>query len=126
VRLRVTVADGNSDFLQQIVSLLNTKFEVVSTATDGKAALESICKHRPDVAVLDLKLPGINGLEIVERAATCISSPQVVMCCTESDPDFIDAAFQAGILGYVLKKRIASDLVRAAETVACGERFLSA
>jgi DNA-binding NarL/FixJ family response regulator len=59
--------------------------------------LESICKHRPDVAVLDLKLPGINGLEIVERAATCISSPQVVMCCTESDPDFIDAAFQAGI-----------------------------
>ena len=57
----------------------------------------------PMWAVLDLKLPGINGLEIVERAATCISSPQVVMCCTESDPDFIDAAFQAGILGYILK-----------------------
>jgi DNA-binding NarL/FixJ family response regulator len=120
------VADGNSDFLQQIVSLLDRKYEVVSSATDGESALESIYKHRPDVAVLDLKLPGINGLEIVARTSTCVPRPHIVMCCTESDPDFVDAAFQAGILGYVLKKRIATDLVRAVETVARGERFLSA
>lgn len=124
--LRVTVADGNSDFLEQIVSILNGKFEVLSTASNGTSALESICKHRPDVAVLDLKLPGINGLEIVTRAANCVQRLPVVMCSTESDPDFIDAAFEAGILGYVLKSRIATDLVRAIETVARGERFVSA
>ena len=120
------MADGNSDFLQQIVSLLTGKFEVVSIATDGKSALESICKHRPDVAVLDLKLPGINGLEIVRQAANCVPQLPVVMCSTESDPDFIDAALHAGILGYVVKNRIANDLIRAVEAVARGERFVSA
>lgn len=124
--LRVTVAESNSDFLQQIVSILSGKFEVVSIATEGKSALESICEHRPDVAVLDLKLPGINGLEIVREAANCVPRLPVVMCSTESDPDFIDAAADAGILGYVLKNRIASDLIGAIEAVARGDRFVSA
>ena len=120
------MADGNSDFLQQIVLLLISKFEVVSTATDGQSALESICKYRPDVAVVDLKLPGINGLDIATRAVNCAPRLSVVMCCTENDPDFVDAAFRVGILGYVLKSRIATDLIRAVETVASGERFVSA
>ena len=125
MKLRVTVADANRDFLTHIVSLLQSEFEVIATATDGESALKLICKHRPDVAVLDLRLPGINGMEIMKQTGNCGSRPSFVMCTIENDPDFVDAASRAGARGYVLKNRIATDLIAAVKAVAAGDCFVS-
>lgn len=119
------VADANEEFLAQIVSLLEAEFDVISTATDGESALKQICKECPNVAVLDLRLPRVNGIDVIKKTANCNSQPSFVMCSTESDPDFVDAALRAGAGGYVLKNRIAADLISAIRAVARGKRFIS-
>jgi CheY-like chemotaxis protein len=69
MKLRIVVADDNPEFLDVVVSMLRIEFEVVATAADGKAALKSICRHRPDVAVLDLTMPALNGLNVAKEVA---------------------------------------------------------
>jgi len=69
MKLRIVVADDNTAFLAKIVSVLTTEFEVVATAADGRSALECIRLYRPNVAVLDLEMPGLNGLEVTRELA---------------------------------------------------------
>jgi DNA-binding NarL/FixJ family response regulator len=125
VKLRIVVADANEGILAQIVSFLEPEFEVIATATDGKSALALIAKDGPDIAVLDLRLPGINGIEVIKRISEFDAQPFFVVCSTEDDPDFVEAASGAGAQGYVLKARIATDLIPAVRAAARGDRFVS-
>src|SRR5258708_5788087 len=121
MKLRIVVADDNIAFLTKLVSVLATEFEVVSTAADGKSALECICLCQPNVVVLDLQMPGLNGIEVAEELTKCPSSPAVVICSVENAPEIVEAARQAGALGYVFKSRIAEDLIVAVKSVARGQ-----
>ena len=123
--LRIVVADDNTAFLAKLVSVLATEFEVVATVADGKSALESIRLCQPNVVVLDLGIPGFNGIEVMKELTKYPSSPAVVICSIESDPEIVEAARQAGALGYVFKRRIAQDLIAAVKSVACGQAFVS-
>jgi DNA-binding NarL/FixJ family response regulator len=125
MKLRIFVADDNTAFLAKIVSVVATEFEVVSTAADGRSALECIRLCRPNVVVLDLEMPGLNGLEITRELAKDPSSPAVVICSVENDPEIVAAARQAGALGYVFKARVAEDLIVALKSVARGQSFVS-
>jgi two-component system response regulator DegU len=125
MKLRIVVADDNKAFLVMMVSLVATEFEVVATAADGRSALECIRLCRPDVVVLDLEMPGLNGIELTKELIKDSSSPAVVICSVENAPEIVEAALQAGILGYVFKARVAADLVAAVKSAARGQSFVS-
>jgi DNA-binding NarL/FixJ family response regulator len=125
MKLRIVVADDNAAFLAKLVSVLATEFEVVATAADGRSALECIRVSQPNVVVLDLEMPGLNGIEVTRELAKSPSSPAVVICSVEKDPEIVEAVRQAGALGYVFKARVAEDLIVAVKSVARGQSFVS-
>ena len=125
MKLRIVVADDNTASLAKLVSVLVTEFEVVATVADGKSALESIRLCQPNVVVLDLEMPGFNGIEVVKELTKHPPSPAAVICSIEDDPEIVEAARQAGALGYVFKARITKDLIAAVKSVARGISFVS-
>jgi len=126
MKLRVVVADDNSRFLQALVAELQAaSFDVVATASDGRSALECALRSQPDVIVLDLIMPALNGIEVTRELRKNGSSPGVVICSVETDRQTIDAAREAGVHGYVFKRRVAKDLVRAVLAASRGEAFVS-
>jgi DNA-binding NarL/FixJ family response regulator len=125
MKLRIVVADDNAAFLQAFTRLLGPEFDVVATAADGKAALECIRRCRPEVVVLDLEMPGLNGIQITRELRDHPPSPAVVICSIENDLEIIEAARGAGALGYVVKARIGEDLIQAVHSAARGESFVS-
>ena len=124
-RLRILIADDNPAFLQQMVTLLGAKFDVVATAENGRIALAKTLQHRPDLVVLDLEMPFLNGIEITRELRKLTQAPAIVICSVENDEEIIEAARQAGALGYVFKMRMVNDLVVAVRCAARGVPFVS-
>jgi len=124
-QLKIIIADDNPAFLHQMVTLLGAEFDVVATAGDGRIALAKTLQHRPDVVVLDLEMPFLNGIEITRELRKLTPAPAIVICSVESDEEIVDAARQAGALGYVFKTRIAHDVVAAVKCAARGVPFVS-
>jgi DNA-binding NarL/FixJ family response regulator len=125
IKPRIIVADDNAKVLLTLTSALSTDFDVVATATDGRSALISIQHLQPCVAVLDLNMPELSGIEVAREIIRLRLTCFVVICSVECDPEMIAAAQLAGALGYVLKRRLAKDLVLAVKRAACGEVFIS-
>jgi DNA-binding NarL/FixJ family response regulator len=116
-RPRLLVADDHPAFLKKLVSLLTTKFDVVATAADGNSALDLIRRYVPDLAVLDLDMPGLNGIEVTRELAKSSKDPPVLICSVTTDADVVEATRQAGALAYVFKTRIEQDLILAVKSV---------
>jgi|SRR5215469_5795302 len=125
MKLRIVVADDNSKILSTLVSALSIEFDVIATATDGRSALDHIERLQPAVAVLDLNMPELNGIEITREIVRQRLTSNVVICSVENDPELIAAALEAGALGYVLKPRLNKDLAIAVKRAASGESFVS-
>lgn len=123
-KMRVVVADNNATALRALVSALS-EFEVIATANDGRSALNCIQQLQPSVAVLDLNMPELNGIEVTREIMRQRLTSSVVICSLESDPDLVSAAQMAGALGYVVKNRLHQDLVTAVKCVSCGQGFVS-
>jgi DNA-binding NarL/FixJ family response regulator len=115
-RLRLIVADDSPPFLQKLVSLLSAEFNIVATAADGKTALNLVRRFEPDLVVLDLQMPGLNGIEVTRELAKNPSSPPVVICSAETDSEIVEAAREAGAAEYVFKARIETELIWAAKS----------
>ncbi|HEY2646573.1 MAG TPA: response regulator transcription factor [Candidatus Acidoferrales bacterium] len=125
MNLRIVVADDSPSFLEKLVSILETEFDVVNTAMDGKTSLEIIISCKPDVVVLDLEMPGLNGIEITRELMKYSPRPAILICSVEDDLEIVEAAQLAGALGYVFKARAARDLNAAVKSVARGQSFVS-
>jgi len=121
----VTVADDNRNMLQALVAALSSEFDVVATAADGRSALDQIRALQPSVAVLDLSMPELNGIEVTREIKRQQLACEVVICSVESDSDIIEAGLEAGALGYVLKPAMNRDLETVVKCVARGELFVS-
>src|ERR1700751_1395507 len=106
MKLRIVVADDNALFLRKIASILEAEFEVVATVVDGRAAVEAVRTHNPDVTVLDLEMPHLNGIEAAQEITRLQPGSRVLICSVETDPEIVNAALQAGALGYVFKARL--------------------
>jgi two-component system, NarL family, response regulator NreC len=125
MKLRILVADDNAQFLRKTASILETEFEVVATAADGRSAVESIRSCQPDVVVLDLEMPFLNGIDVTRALADQSPGPKAIICSVETDPEIVQAALAAGAMGYVFKSRIETDLVAAVQSVVQGQLFVS-
>jgi len=125
MKLKVVVADDNPAVLRHLVRLLQTEFDVVSTAENGQSALECARRCRPDVIVLDLEMPFLNGIEVTRELRKLGPTPAVVICSVESHAEIVEATQQAGALGYVFKIYMHRDLITAVKSVARGAPFIS-
>jgi DNA-binding NarL/FixJ family response regulator len=122
---RVLLVDDNEAILARESALLSRSCDVVGTVTDGPAALEAARTLRPDVIVLDISMPGMSGLEVAACLRKEGSTAAVVFLTVHDDQEFILAAKAAGGIGYVLKPRLASDLMLAVREAREGRPFLS-
>jgi DNA-binding NarL/FixJ family response regulator len=112
-RPRVLLADDHLQVLESVSSFLSTDFEVVATASDGREAVDLALRLQPDVAVLDMAMPGLDGFQTVEELKRHGSQAKPVFLTMHAGDEFIKAAIDAGVLGYVLKSRIYTDLFSA-------------
>jgi DNA-binding NarL/FixJ family response regulator len=107
---------------ERVVRLLEPEYEVVGAVEDGLALLEAAARMRPDVCVIDISMPGMNGIEAATHLRERAPTVKVVFLTVHEDQDFVRAALAAGALGYVVKSRMASDL-RAAIRAALADRL---
>lgn len=124
-RARILVAEDHELMRNQVVRLLRREFDVLEAVTNGKALLEAAARLKPDVCVLDISMPQLNGIETIAHLKQSESSPKVIFLTIHNDADFVGAAFKSGAEGYVFKTRMGADLVLAVREVLAGRTFLS-
>ena len=125
--IRLLLADDHTIFLQGLTKLLDAwpEAKIVAEAVDGQKAWELILRHKPDVAVVDIKMPQMSGIEIAEHVRTQGLSTRVVVLTMHDEPALALEAEHAGVHGYVLKDNTFEELSKAIETVASGRRYMS-
>ncbi len=124
-RIRVVLADDNALVLEILAETLASDFEVVCAVEDGARAIEAVRCMDPDVLVLDIAMPVLDGIGAALQLKQTGSRTRVVFLTVHEDPDFVAAAFSAGVLGYVFKRRLAVDLAPAIAKAMEGKKFLS-
>lgn len=124
-RPRVLLADDNQAALESASRMLETDFEVAGTATDGQALLEAESELQPDVLVVDITMPKVSGFGAARRLKEEGSRAKFVFLTAHADPDYVREALAVGALGYVIKPRVASDLVLAVKEALAGRFFVS-
>ena len=124
-RPRVFLADDHSLLLEAFCNLLEPKYEVVGTATDGRKMLTAVRKLRPDVVVLDIAMPNLNGFDAAEKLKKILPEIKIVFLTMNDDPDLVAAAFRIGANGYLLKNSAASELFQAIEVVLNGGSYVT-
>lgn len=126
MRLRIILVDDHEIVRLGLKTLLSryAQFEVVAEAGDAQEALEQVQRHKPDVVVMDIRLPGKNGVEATQEITTLFPDIKVIMLTSYADEDVLFDAIAAGASGYVLKQIGSDDLVRSLERVGRGESLL--
>ena len=122
---RILLVDDNEAMLARSAAVLSPYCIVVGTARNGRVALEAARTLQPDVIVLDISMPGMSGIEVASRLRASGSRAALVFRTVHDDEVLILAARDAGGIGYVLKPRLAADLVRAVQEARAGRPFLS-
>ena len=122
---RLLLADDHTILLEGLKALLAPEFEVVATAGDGRAVLEAAKTHQPDIILLDISMPGLNGIEAARQLKKSNPGARLIILTMHGDFSFVSAAFEAGASGYVLKQSAATELVTALHDVDSGRRYIS-
>lgn len=120
----VVIADDHRLVLEGIRKILETDFRIMGVATDGYELLDLVIEHRPDVAITDLSMPGLSGIDVLARAAAGKIRTKFVLLTMHADAEIALAAFHAGAAGYVLKQSVAENLSLAIRTVVDGDRYI--
>jgi CheY-like chemotaxis protein len=121
---RVLVADDNALILSNVSSLLARNFDLVAAVPDGRQALDASRRLDPDVVVLDVTMPGLNGFQTARELTRTGSRAKIVMLTMHGSDEHIAAAIDAGANGYVTKTRMLSDLEGAIDHVVAGRLFM--
>jgi DNA-binding NarL/FixJ family response regulator len=120
------LADDNRHVLEYVREFLsNNGCEVIGAVTDGQSAVDAAARLVPDVLVLDVSMPALNGIQAARRIQEVNPSIKIVFLTTYRDADTRRAALETRPLGYVLKPRLASDLISAIERTKDGRPFVS-
>ncbi|HEY3625839.1 MAG TPA: response regulator transcription factor [Terracidiphilus sp.] len=110
---RIILADDHSLMLEGLTRLLAAEFEIVGTATDGRTLLSETLRLRPDVVVLDIGMPELNGIEAARRLRKELPACKIVFATQQLDPAYVHAAFTLGAKAYVAKQSASKELVHA-------------
>lgn len=126
--IRVALADDHRMLLDALIAVLGHEqdLQVVGTAADGPATLKLVQETLPDVLVLDISMPGINGVDVAKQLHKEHPRVRVLALSAYLDKRFVQEMLKAGAMGYVTKTAALTDLPRAIRAVAEGQNFLSA
>ncbi|MDZ4797733.1 MAG: response regulator transcription factor [Bryobacteraceae bacterium] len=122
---RVLLVDDHPQVLANLSRLAGEVGEVVGAVQDGRAALAEARRLHPDVIVLDLTMPEVNGLEVARKLRQDMPESKVIICTVQTGPRVIEEAFQSGAMGFVQKQSAHGDLAAAICAVLAGDRFVS-
>ncbi len=124
-RLRVVLADDHCIFAEALKKLIEPECDVVATVADGRALLTVASDLRPDIIVLDIEMPLLNGLTAGERLKKLLPAIKLIYLTVNEDPDLAAEAFRIGASGYLLKNSAASELFTAIREVGAGRSYLT-
>ena len=122
---RVLLVDDNQAMLARAAAVLAATCVIVGQVQDGAAALVAAATLRPDVIVLDISMPEMSGLEVAARLRIAGSRAAIVFLTVHNDTEVVEAALAAGGSGYVIKARLASDLLLAVREARARRTFIS-
>ena len=125
--IRVLLVEDHQAFRHFARSVLEQKpeLQIVYESSDGLEAVQKAGELQPDMIVLDIGLPSLNGIEAARQISKLSPKSRIVFFTQHSSADMAEAAFNAGALGYVIKVHAASELLAAVEAVCQGKRFIS-
>ena len=123
--LRILLADDSPSMLQAARLILEPEFQIVGTVHDGEAVLEAMQSLKPDILILDISMGLMNGLEAARLLTRIGSKAKIVFLTVHKDQEFVEEAFSAGAMGYVIKPRLGTDLLIAVREALMGHTFVS-
>jgi DNA-binding NarL/FixJ family response regulator len=126
MRPTILVADDHALVLEGFRKLLEHEFDVVATAHDGAQLLEETARLQPDLILVDISMPLLNGIEATRKILAAAPSAKIIIVTQHSDRRYVQAAFSAGARGYVLKHSAAPELVQAIHEVLAGRFYIAA
>ena len=124
-RPKVILADDHAVLREGLVRLLESRFDVVAAVGDGRALVAEVDRLRPDVVVLDVAMPLLNGIEAAAQIRSSLPSAKLVFLTQHSAKEYVQGAFSLGISGYLVKSAASAELINAIDEVLAGRRFLS-
>jgi DNA-binding NarL/FixJ family response regulator len=124
-RTRVLLADDHTLVNEGLAKLLHDDFDLVGTVEDGRALVEAAERLKPDVVLLDISMPVMNGMDAAKRLRQTMPQVRIIFLTMHSETGYVREAFRAGASGYVLKRAAAAELVTAIHDVMQGKTHLS-
>lgn len=125
---RILIADDHPIFRKGLCEVIaaDPTLIVVHEASDGEQALRSVEACQPDIAILDISMPKLNGLQVARALEQAGSTVKTILLTMHEDENLFDEAMEAGVSAYVVKDNAAEDLLKAVHAVLAGRRFVSA
>jgi DNA-binding NarL/FixJ family response regulator len=120
----VVIADDHDGILRRVSEILHNEFRIVAAVGDGARSIEAAAKFKPDVMVLDIAMPGADGIQAAREMRLLGLTPRIIFLTVQEDPDYVQAANKLGAC-YVLKSRMHIDLTQAIKEALAGRIFVS-
>jgi DNA-binding NarL/FixJ family response regulator len=124
-RPRVLLADDHALLLDGLKKLLEQEYDLVGTAANGRALVAAARRLQPDIVVLDISMPLLNGIDAARQVREAVPTAKLVFLTVHADSAYVEEAFRAGALGYVLKHTAARELFVALRKVSRGRAYIS-
>ena len=124
-RPRILIADDHSIVLAGLRKLVEEHGEVVGMVEDGQALIDTAKRLRPDIILLDIAMPLLNGLDAARRLVKLVPRSKLIFMTMQSSPTYATEAFKAGASGYLLKKSAVTELSQAIQAVLKGQHYLT-
>ena len=124
-RASVLLVDDHRAVCESVAALLELDFDVLGTVSNGKEMIAEAQRLRPDIVVTDISMPVLDGIEATKQLRASNSEAKVIFLTVHDRPEFVKACLATGALGYVVKRRLTTDLISAIDEVLAGRRFIS-
>jgi len=124
--MNIMIVDDHPLFREGLKAIArrDDKYTVVAEAGNGQECIQLAKKHRPDIMLIDISMPGKNGIQVIRELRGALPDTRFIIISMHSKTDYIVEAFRAGATGYMVKESAAAQLIKGLETVAAGEIFL--
>lgn len=125
--IKVLLADDHTIVREGLKKVLedSNEIEVIAEAADGETALDEVMNKKPDVAIIDISMPGMDGLEVVARLTSYCSKVPVLILTMYDEEQYVIRAIEAGAMGYVTKQSAPEQLVESVKKIHSGGRYLT-
>ncbi|MDR4478978.1 MAG: response regulator transcription factor [Nitrospira sp.] len=124
-KARIVIADDHSIVLEAYRQLLEPEYEVVGTAENGQTLLDIAPGLAPDIILLDISMPTMNGLDVMKQLRAAVPRAKLIFVTMMSEPFYISQAFEMGASGYVLKQSASTELLSALDAALKNHRYIS-